>query len=256
MNNDNLRRVTLAIGRGYEQSTQRVEIAFRGHHVKALKPIPDSHALTVGADVISQSFLLSVAIALLLLEYWRNDRLKRIETAQKLHEKRLRQAAKEERLLALEHRVAALEAAHVAAQRGGAAGLLRSAVASLPALGLPFSGGGAPGSSPSAAADQMPHAPQPQLDSAPKCSNAGLAPGGSVHVVHAEASGTPSRSAAAAAAVDIASVCKELDLAEGTFASWLAPDAAAAAARAAWVAATVRIDLGTDSAAADRATLR
>jgi hypothetical protein len=39
--------------------------------------------------------------------------------------------ANEERLLALEARIAELEAAHSAAQRGGAAGLLRSAVAAL-----------------------------------------------------------------------------------------------------------------------------
>lgn len=124
----------MAVGRAYENGTQRIEIAFRGHHVKSLKPVPDAHALTVGADVVSQSFLLSVAITIVVFEYWRSDKQKRIENAVKKKEKQERQAAKEVRMKQLEDRIAALEQRLRQAESGPLDKILEAASVAIPGL--------------------------------------------------------------------------------------------------------------------------
>lgn len=103
------KRVTMTLGRGWEGFSQRVEIMFRGHKLKELKAITDAHALTVGADVVSQSFLISVAVLLVLFEFYRGNAAKVVETAAKAEEKRKRQEAKEARFKAME---ATLQSAH------------------------------------------------------------------------------------------------------------------------------------------------
>jgi optic atrophy 3 protein len=128
------RRLTMGVGRAYENGTQRIEIAFRGHHVRSLKPVPDAHALTVGADVVSQSFLLSVAIGIVVFEYWRSDKQKRIENAVKKKEKQERQAAKEVRMKALEDRIAELEKRLHEAEHGPLDKLIEAASSAIPAL--------------------------------------------------------------------------------------------------------------------------
>jgi hypothetical protein len=95
-----------------------------------LKPISDSHALTVGAEFISQSFLLSSALGLVLVEWYRSTSAAARAAELKREEKALRVAAKEARLADIEGRLAALgdrlqslEAAH-----GEHSGLLGSLI--------------------------------------------------------------------------------------------------------------------------------
>jgi hypothetical protein len=211
LDHHDLKKVTMAVGRGYESFTQRIEIAFRGHHVKNLKPIPDAHALTVGADLLSQSFLLSIAIGLVVFEYWRNERIKRVDTAVKKREKAERQAAKEARLRAIEDRIAELEASMTKEESG----LLSSTMAALPSL--PFltakpKPGGAAGAASSAVAAAPPPAQQEK----------------------------GSKAAAAASAQEAKQASVDLHVPQDTFQSLFAPAAAAEAAKAARRAAALR----------------
>jgi hypothetical protein len=111
------KRVTISVGRGYEQLTQRIEMTFAGAKSgTALKPVTDSHALHVGADMISQGFLLSTAIGFVVLEYWRGLRLKEVTDQETAVRKAAKRAAEEKRhgalvdeARALAGRVAALE---------------------------------------------------------------------------------------------------------------------------------------------------
>jgi hypothetical protein len=213
LDHHDLKKVTMTVGRGYESFTQRIEIAFRGHHVKNLKPIPDAHALTVGADLISQSFLLSIAIGLIVFEYWRNERIKRVDTAIKKREKAERQAAKETRLRALEDRIAELEARMTKEESG----LLSSTMAALPSL--PFltakpKPGGAAGAG--AASSTAAAAPPPALPE------------------------KGSKAAAAATAQEGKQASADLHVPQDTFQSLFAPAAAAEAAKAARRAAALR----------------
>ena len=126
------RRLAMWLGRGREQLAQRVEVAFAGHIVKSLKPISDAHALTVGAEVLSQGFLLAVGIGLVVVEYWRSDRLARTKAAAAAEDKAMRQAAKSARLAALEARLIELELATggpAAAAAGAAASSAAAAAA-------------------------------------------------------------------------------------------------------------------------------
>jgi hypothetical protein len=92
---------------------------FRPSFRSQIKPINDSHALSVGADLISQSFVLSSALGLVLLEYYRSSVASAAAAAQKKEEKEARQVVKEARLAAIEtrlvdmdRRLAALEQQH------------------------------------------------------------------------------------------------------------------------------------------------
>ena len=99
----------------------------------------DSHALTVGADVVSQSFLISVALALVCLEYWRGNNAKIAETIQKKEEKAARKVIKDARLADIDQRIAelgarldALEASEEARKQSTALRLLRSITSATP----------------------------------------------------------------------------------------------------------------------------
>lgn len=102
--------------------------------------VQDSHALTVGADVVSQAFLIGVGVVLVVLEYWRGNKVKALETAQKKEEKAARRAVKEARLAEIDHRISdlavridTLEAAALAHERSGVKGLLNSLAAAVAA---------------------------------------------------------------------------------------------------------------------------
>lgn len=258
-----VRVATVSIGRTWDSMTQRIEIAFRGHHVKSLKEVPEAHALTVGADLISQGFLISVAIGLLWLEYYRSEKAKRAEAAVKKAEKQARRSAKEQRLAELEERIAVLEAfaRHLddEEKHSGAGALLRSALAA-----VPFMRHKKEGASAEAVAGSNGH------DS--KATHAvsgggGEAAGRDQGSTHASA-GSAASSAAAAAAAGASSSSKAatsaeaaardaalLDVPLDTFDSILAPEAAseaaAAARRTAVLRAAERAEL--DSEAADLA---
>jgi uncharacterized membrane protein YeiB len=138
------RRAAMAVGRSREQLAQRVEVAFAGHAVKSLKPISDAHALTVGADVVSQAFLLAVGVGLVVVEYWRADKAKRAQDAASAAVKAQRQAAKSARLAAIEQRLRALErAAGGGAEAAGEA--LTAAAAAAAAASHPGAAGAAAG---------------------------------------------------------------------------------------------------------------
>ena len=70
-----------------------------------IKPIHDSHALSVGADLVSQSFLLTVALGLVLLEYYRSSVASAAAAESKQMEKDARSALKEARLRAIEQSI-------------------------------------------------------------------------------------------------------------------------------------------------------
>ena len=102
------RGYTIRIGRLWEGITQRAEVWTRGGRVKELKPISESHALTVGADFMSQSFMLSTSLTLVLFEWYRSTQASNAAAEMKKKEKAIRAAAKEARLAAIEHRLAEL----------------------------------------------------------------------------------------------------------------------------------------------------
>jgi optic atrophy 3 protein len=99
-----MKEVAILAGRRWELVTQRFE-----HFVKAprgaifqSKPINEVQALSVGADLIAQSFLLTIALGLVMVEYTRGIRAKEAEDALKKNQKIQRQALKEERLRRIE----------------------------------------------------------------------------------------------------------------------------------------------------------
>jgi hypothetical protein len=141
-----MKRYAMVLGRTWEGMTQRAEIWTRGHRVKEvrlrrpqlrastkeqngcsprhpylgvpaprrsrrlqIKPINDSHALSVGADLLSQTFVLSSALGLVLLEYYRSSSATAAAAAQKKEEKEARQVVKERRLAAIEASLADMD---------------------------------------------------------------------------------------------------------------------------------------------------
>ena len=125
------KRLAIVLGRSWERVGQRAENFVRGHRVKELKPINDTHALSVGADLISQSFLISTAIALILVEYWRSSTAAAAAAEIQKKEKAVRQAAKEMRLAAIEASIARLESDVRKVERSG---VISTAAAWLPRL--------------------------------------------------------------------------------------------------------------------------
>jgi len=100
-----LRRIAMTLGRSYEYSIQKIEKTFTNNKTMVIKPVSDTHALTVGADLVAQGFLLSTAIGLVLLEYYRNARIKTQEDLIKACQKMERQAVKKQKLLELENKI-------------------------------------------------------------------------------------------------------------------------------------------------------
>ena len=97
-----LRGLAIGLGRGYERGVQRVEVLWSGNRIKSFKHIPDAHALTVGADLLVQGFLLSSAMLLVVAEYVRNAQVRDAERVVAAERKAERQAVKGERLRRLE----------------------------------------------------------------------------------------------------------------------------------------------------------
>ncbi len=100
-----LRQVAMTLGRNYETGTQRIEKIFSGNKLIQIKPVSDTHALTVGADLVAQGFLLTTAIGLVILEYWRNARIKAQEDLVKSCQKMERQALKKQKLQDMENEI-------------------------------------------------------------------------------------------------------------------------------------------------------
>lgn len=102
---EKFRNYTMVLGRVYERATQRVEVWSLGFRVKQFKEITDTHALTVGADVISQTFLISVALLLLVVEYTRANKASAAAAAQKQVEKAARNSIKKARLAEMDRQI-------------------------------------------------------------------------------------------------------------------------------------------------------
>ncbi len=106
-----VRRLAMALGRAHEQASQQVESAWSGKgFLPALKPVSESTAFAVGADMLSQGFMLSSAVGLVCLEYWRADQQKALDSADSKARKAAKHALREARLLDLERNLADLQA--------------------------------------------------------------------------------------------------------------------------------------------------
>lgn len=103
-----LRDAAMLLGRSYEHGVQRTEVLFSGKgRIKSFKPIPDAHALSVGADLLTQGVLISSAIGLACAEYWRSLTVRDAERAAAAERKEERRGVKDERLRGLEGSIAA-----------------------------------------------------------------------------------------------------------------------------------------------------
>ncbi len=104
------RGFAVALGRAYEHGAQRLEALVSrgggGGARAAFKPVLEAQAFAVGTDLLTQSFLLSTAIGLVVFEYVRAQAAKDAETAEKAALKAVRRAAKEARLGELERSLA------------------------------------------------------------------------------------------------------------------------------------------------------
>ena len=106
-----VRRLAMGLGRAHEQASQQLESAWAGKGLlRALKPVSESTAYTVGADLLSQGFMLSTAIGLVYLEYWRSALDKRQTDLNAAAAKAARGAIREARLRDLEKNLAEVQA--------------------------------------------------------------------------------------------------------------------------------------------------
>lgn len=115
------RGFAIALGRNYELASQRLEALLskgpRGALSKTnFKPVLEQQAFTVGTDLLTQTFLLSTAIGLVVLEYVRAQHAKDAESAEKATQKAIRRSAKEARLVELERTLADLSSRLVSAE--------------------------------------------------------------------------------------------------------------------------------------------
>jgi hypothetical protein len=107
------RAFALTTGRSHEYLSQHVEVLWASGgraRLKELRPVPEQTALTVGADLMSQGFLLSTAIGLVWFEYARANQAKEAETREKAEREAAKSAIREARLLDIERQVADLSA--------------------------------------------------------------------------------------------------------------------------------------------------
>jgi hypothetical protein len=113
------RGFALATGRYHEYFSQHVEVLWASGgrtRLRELKPVPEQTALTVGADLMSQGFLLSTAMGLVWLEYARANQTKEAEAREKAEREAAKSAIREARLLDIERQVADLQCRLVVAE--------------------------------------------------------------------------------------------------------------------------------------------
>ena len=104
-----LRKFSMMLGRNYEVFVGNVEYLWEHKRVNPNpKLVADSIAFTVGADLISQGFLISTALSLVLFEYWRGSVQKEAESAERAARKSAKNALREARLLDMERNIADL----------------------------------------------------------------------------------------------------------------------------------------------------
>jgi len=99
----------MMLGRRYEFFVSQVEYMWEHKRVNPHpKSVSDSTAFSVGADLMSQGFLLSTALSLVLFEYWRGLLHKDAENAERAARKSAKNALREARLLDMERSIAEL----------------------------------------------------------------------------------------------------------------------------------------------------
>lgn len=99
------RRLATGLGRHWESASQRLAFAMEGNKLATVKPVTDSHALSVGAELVAQGFLLATAMGLVVAEYIRSAWIKQLEDAEKERKSMEKEAKAETRLRALENEV-------------------------------------------------------------------------------------------------------------------------------------------------------
>jgi hypothetical protein len=105
------RGFALTTGRYHEYFSQHVEVLWASGgraRLKEVKPVPEQTALTVGADLMSQGFLLASALGLVWFEYARGNQAKEAEAREKAEREAAKAAIREARLLDIERQVADL----------------------------------------------------------------------------------------------------------------------------------------------------
>ena len=75
------RALATTLGRAYETASARLALSLEGNKLATAKPVADSHALSTGAELVAQGFLLASAMGLVLAEYWRSAWTKAAEDA-------------------------------------------------------------------------------------------------------------------------------------------------------------------------------
>jgi hypothetical protein len=106
------RGFALTLGRYHEYASQHVEALWASGgraRLRELKPVPEQTAFAVGADLMSQGFLLSSAIALVYVEYARANQVKEAEAREKAEREAAKSAIREARLQDIERQVAELQ---------------------------------------------------------------------------------------------------------------------------------------------------
>jgi len=112
------RRLATGLGRHWESASQRLAFAMEGNKLATVKPVTDSHALSVGAELVAQGFLLSTAMGLVVAEYIRSAWIKQLEDAEKERKSMEKEAKAEMRLRALENDVIEARSQIVKLQEG------------------------------------------------------------------------------------------------------------------------------------------
>lgn len=62
------------LGEYYHQGTSRLNLLASGYKVLQVKPLPADEALASGIGILSEGFIFSVAVVVLLVEYYRSER--------------------------------------------------------------------------------------------------------------------------------------------------------------------------------------
>ena len=93
---------TMRVGRWWDSNAQRIEAWVARRPFTKATPISDENALASGAELASQTFLVSTALLLVLAEYVRSSYAAEEAERVKAAAKETRRAAKEKRMAALE----------------------------------------------------------------------------------------------------------------------------------------------------------
>mmetsp|Transcript_30690 Transcript_30690/g.47100 ORF Transcript_30690/g.47100 Transcript_30690/m.47100 type:complete len:201 (-) Transcript_30690:49-651(-) len=98
-------KVLVGIGQASHQLSSRMTIIASGYKVRSIKPLEHEKALSSGADLVGESFVLMVSAGIVVYEYDRSSKKEEKKRQNLLKE----QAALDAKLLSLDARLKALE---------------------------------------------------------------------------------------------------------------------------------------------------